>query len=55
MTTYPLDSLEHQATRAFFRRQSEKARRRRRWENLAALALALVAANTIIYLLIKGF
>jgi len=55
MTTYLLNSLEHQATRSFFRRQSEKARRRRRWENLSALGLALVAANVIVYLMIKGF
>lgn len=55
MTTYSLDSLEHQSTRAFFRRQSKKARRRRCWENIAALVAIVMAGNTIVYFMIQGF
>jgi len=55
MTTYSLDSLEHQATQAFFRRQSEKAKRRRRWENITSWGLVFMAANAVAYLLVRGF
>lgn len=55
MTTYSLDSLEHQATRAFFRRLSGKARRRRQVENIIAWSVATAAVSLAIFLLISGF
>ncbi len=55
MREYTINSLEHQAVRSFFRRQSERARRRRRYEDLAGLGLAIVGVTIIFWLLYYGF
>ena len=54
MTTYSVNSLEHQAVRSFLRRQSEKARRRRRCEDMLSWAAVFVTINGIVYFLLGG-
>ncbi len=55
MKEYTLNSLEHQAMRSFFRRQSDMARRRRRCEDLVGWGLAGVGVTIISWLLYYGF